>query len=269
MVMDIVESIVLGIFQGIGEFVPISSTAHLIIIPWFLGWDKHELTFDVGLHLGTFLAVVFYFWKDWVGLIRSFFSALRYGRINSNDDKLVWFIILATIPGATFGWFLEDKAETIFRSPLIISIFLISMGVLLLLADRFTGKCKSLEDITWKDAVIIGISQAIAIVPGVSRSGITITAGLFQNLKREVAAGFSFLLSAPIILGAVILKSPYIIQNFFELNFFIGFITSVLFGFLSIKFLLQFVQNRSYTVFVVYRFIFGLLIILIWFLEMR
>ena len=265
--MNILESIVLGIFQGIGEFFPISSTAHLIIIPWLLGWDKHGLAFDVGLHLGTLIAVVSYFWKEWVGLVRSFFRTLRYRRTESNDDKLIWFIILATIPGAGFGWALEDKAETVFRSPLIISISLISMGLLLFLADRITRKSKSLEDVTLLSSVIIGISQAIAIIPGVSRSGITITACLFQNLKRDIAARFSFLLSTPIILGAVILKSPYIIQNFLELNFLIGFITSVLFGFLSIKCLLQFVQKRSYTVFVVYRVIFGLLIILIWLLR--
>jgi undecaprenyl-diphosphatase len=247
----LLQSAVLGLVQGLTEFLPISSSAHLILVPYFLHWEDPGLSFDVALHLGTLVGVLAYFWRD-------FWDMLTL----PDHRKTLGFLIVATIPGAIFGLLFEHKAEDAFRSPHLIAWALIVMGALLALADRKARGLKSIPDLTWTDALIIGISQALALIPGVSRSGITITTALALGYKREEAARFSFLMSAPIIAGAGILKMKAILMAPDKAALGAGFICSALAGFLAICALMKFVQTRSYMPFAVYRWILGLFVLL-------
>ncbi|MFZ5907762.1 MAG: undecaprenyl-diphosphate phosphatase [Nitrospirota bacterium] len=240
------EAIILGIVQGVTEFLPVSSTAHLILFPWIFGWEGSvdTLTFDIALHAGTLCALLLCFWRDWLDLF------LR-------KQKLLGLIVLATVPGGVAGYFLNDIVEHSLRSPVLISIMLIVVGIIMLLAEKNLKK-KSMETIGFQDALLIGIAQALAIVPGVSRSGITISAGLFTGLKREEAARFSFLLSTPLIAGATLLHGK---KAFFgEVNhdiilFGAGLSASFITGYFAIKFLLGFLKRYPMNIFVYYRFV--------------
>jgi len=258
--LTILQAVILGLAQGLGEFLPISSSAHLVLIPWLFRWTDPGLTFDVALHVGTLVAVVIYFWKDWWQLIIKGFTDAR-----SAKGRLFWYLVAASVPGAMSGFLLEDKAETVFRSPILIALMLILMGILLYWADRRSAKKIEINHITFGTSIFIGISQALAIVPGVSRSGITMTTGLLMGLNREGAARFSFLLSTPIIFGAAMVKLPGVISNssVFTVNFAIGMLVSCITGIASIGFLLRYVQTRNFLPFVWYRFILGALVILI------
>ncbi len=251
---------ILGLAQGLGEFLPISSSAHLVLIPWLFGWTDPGLTFDVALHLGTLVAVVIYFWRDWWHLIINGFSDVR-----SVEGRLFWYLAVASIPGAIGGYLLEKKAETIFRSPALIAIMLILMGVLLYWADRRSTKKIEMNQITFGTSLSIGISQVLAIIPGVSRSGITMTTGLFMGVTRAGAARFSFLLSTPIIFGAAMVKLPGVISNSSGIttNFLVGTVVSCIAGIASIGFLLRYVQTRNFLPFAWYRFSLGALMIVV------
>jgi undecaprenyl-diphosphatase len=246
------EAIILGIVQGLTEFLPVSSTAHLILFPWFLNWrgEINTLTFDVALHAGTLLALILFFWRDWLELI-------------FKKQRLFGLIILASSPAGVAGFLLNDIVENNLREPLVISIMLIAVGILMLVAER-TDKYKGLEKTGLKDSLIIGLAQAIAIIPGVSRSGITISAGLFRGFEREAAARFSFLLSTPLIAGATALhlKEALISQTNHDFRlFFAGIITSFITGFIAIKFLLKFLKKNPLNLFVYYRFVLSAVII--------
>ncbi len=245
------EAIVLGIVQGFTEFLPVSSTAHLILFPWFFNWsgEVNTLTFDIALHAGTLLALLLCFWKDWIDLI------LR-------KQRIFLLIVVASIPAGIAGFFLNDLAEHTLRSPLLISLMLIVVGVVMLIAEK-AYKYKNVENTGLVDAVIIGIAQAIAIIPGVSRSGITISAALFSGFEREAAARFSFLLSTPIIAGAAVLHfRKAIAQGSHDLQLFaVGLITSFVTGFIAIKFLLHFLRRHPLNLFAYYRFILAVVII--------
>lgn len=254
--MNLFQAFVLGVVQGIGEFLPISSSAHLVLVPWFMGWPWFGLTFDVALHVGTLFAVVAFFWRDWLVLAA---DGLRGRR--TNNGRMFWYLVIATVPGAIIGYMLEDYAETIFREPLVIAVMLIVMGLILWLVDTRAGSIKSIEQIDLKDSLFIGFSQALAIIPGVSRAGITMTAGRFLNLDRETAARFSFLLSTPIIFGAGVSQIPDISAAELNGGFILGVITSAVVGFLSIKFLLNYLTRRSFMLFVWYRLALGVLVI--------
>jgi len=248
----VLEAIILGVVQGFTEFLPVSSTAHLILFPWFFGWtgEVDTLTFDIALHSGTLIALLACFWKDWIELI-------------TKKQKLFGSIILASIPAGVAGFLLNDFAEKALREPLIICLMLVAVGFLMLIAEK-ANKYKDMEKTGLKDAVIIGIAQAIAIIPGVSRSGITISAGLFRGLKREASARFSFLLSTPIIAGATMLHCKKLItaQETYDLRLFaIGLITSYITGLIAIKFLLNFLKKHPLNVFVYYRFMLAVVII--------
>lgn len=258
--MSLLEAIIMGLVQGVGEFLPISSSAHLILVPWLFKWPDPGLTFDIGLHLGTLVAVLIFFWKDWVQLLKGGIRGMR-----TTEGRLFWFLVMATIPGALIGFLLESSAETIFRAPLLIAIMLIIMGVVLYWADQRGKKRVSLEHITMGTALTIGLSQALAIIPGVSRSGITMTAALLLGLKREDAARFSFLLSTPIIFGAGVIKLPELISHpaLITGNFIIGIVISALAGLASIGFLLKFLQTRNFLPFAWYRFLLGALVIIL------
>jgi undecaprenyl-diphosphatase len=250
------EAIILGIVQGITEFLPVSSTAHLILFPWFFNWsgEVDTLTFDVALHAGTLLALILFFWRDWIDII-------------FKKQKLFGLIVLASIPAGVAGFLLNDIAENDLRKPLLISLMLIAVGFLMLIAEK-ANKYKNIEKTGLKDAIIIGIAQAIAIIPGVSRSGITISAGLFRGFEREASARFSFLLSTPIIAGATILhiKDAFTSQVNYDFKVFsIGIITSCITGFIAIKFLLNFLKKYPLNLFVYYRFMLSAVIIInIW-----
>jgi len=265
--LDILQSIILGIVQGITEFLPISSTAHLTLIPWFFSWQDPGLAFDVALHIGTLLAVIYYFWPDLLVIIREFVqSVFTWSFKNYPNGKTGLFIIIATIPGALFGFVFEEQASGVLRHPLAIALSVFFFGVILYLSDRFSRKQKGISDMKVLDCLIIGIAQALAIIPGVSRSGATITGGLVRNLKRDEAARFSFLLSTPLILGAVLLESRHLDYPTVTSSPFIGgILTSAIFGFLSIKYLLRYVQTKSYNVFVIYRIALTALILFLYY----
>ena len=258
--MTILQAVILGLAQGLGEFLPISSSAHLVLIPWLLRWTDPGLTFDVALHAGTLVAVVLYFWKDWWQLILKGFTDVR-----SVKGRLFWYLVVATVPGAIVGFLLEKKAETLFRSPVLIAIMLIFMGIFLYWADRRSSKKIEINNITFGTSLFIGISQALAIIPGVSRSGITITTGLLMGLNREGAARFSFLLSTPIIFGAAMVKLPGLISDpsAITVDFTIGMAVSCITGIASIGFLLRYVQTKDFLPFAWYRFVLGALVIII------
>ncbi len=258
--MTPLQAAILGLAQGFGEFLPISSSAHLVLIPWLFRWTDPGLTFDVALHIGTLVAVVLYFWKDWWQLIGKGFTDAR-----SAKGRLFWYLAVASVPGATAGFLFEKKAETMFRSPVLIGAMLIAMGILLYWADRRSVKNIEMNDITFRASILIGISQALAIIPGVSRSGITMTTGLLTGATREGAARFSFLLSTPIIFGAAVVKLPEVISNssLITVSFTIGMLVSCVTGIISIGFLLRYVQTKNFLPFAWYRFILGGLVIMI------
>jgi undecaprenyl-diphosphatase len=248
----VAEAIILGVVQGLTEFFPVSSTAHLIVLPWFFGWkgDVNTLTFDVALHAGTLTALLFCFWKDWAELF-------------TKKQKLLVKIIFATIPAGVAGFFLNDIIEKSLREPFVISVMLITVGFVMLAAEK-AEKYKDVEQVNYLDALTIGIAQVTALIPGVSRSGITISAGLFKSMKREASARFSFLISTPIIAGATLLHLRKLLtsqgNHDFQL-FSVGIITSSITGFLAIKFLLAFLKKYPLNIFVYYRFILAVVII--------
>lgn len=262
--MTILQAIIYGIVQGLGEFLPISSSGHLAALPQIMNWQDPGLAFDVALHLGTLLAVVVFFWRDWMDLI---FSGVT--RPKSKDGKLFWFIVFASVPGAIIGKLFEKQAESAFRNLALIGVMLIVMGIILYFADKMASNRVTIEKIGLRRSLIIGFSQALAIIPGVSRSGVTMTAGLFTGLKKEDTAKFSFLLSTPIVFGAGILKLKDMIHmpSSEVTPFIIGMVTSAIVGFIAIKFLMDYLKRNGFGIFVIYRFIVGSLFIAIYFLK--
>lgn len=261
--MNILQSIILGLAQGLGEFLPISSSGHLVILPWLFNFKDPGLAFDVALHWGTLIAVLAYFGKDWVRLLSSLFGRGQNDSIKQ-DRKMLGMIIIASIPGALFGYLLDDWAETSFRAPLLIAGTLAIMGLILGWSDKVGKKERNFETIGLGDSILIGISQAIAIIPGVSRSGATISMALFRNINREAAARFSFLLSTPIIFGAGLVKVPELVNEGITSGIIIGTFIAALSGFLSIKYLLRYIQTKNYRPFVWYRIGLAILIVIVY-----
>lgn len=268
-IVNIFYALLLGAVQGITEFWPISSSAHLVILPWLFKFPDPGLTFDVALHLGSLLAILIYFYKDWGRLLGAFFQSLgkKYAFFD-NNQRLAWYLIFASIPGILVGFFLESEAESVFRLPLVIAFTMIGLGVVLYLIDKKEGK-RNLKSLDVKDSLIVGISQALAIIPGISRSGITITAGLWRGFSRKEATRFSFLLATPIIFGAAMFKSKDIFMGKVSLDtiFLAGILSSAVFGFLAIKYLLRFLEKGNFKFFVFYRLIFGTVILLTFYLR--
>lgn len=266
--MNALRAAVLGCLQGAGEFLPISSSGHLIAVPWLLGWPDSGLAFDVALHLGTLAAVAAAFWRDWLRLLRAGGRGLRSGRpLAHPDSRLLVYLALATVPGAVAGKLLEEKAETIFRSPGLVALMMALMGVVLWAADRRAGRATGDEHVSLRDALLIGCAQALALVPGTSRSGATISMALYLGLRREAAARFSFLLALPITAGAALLKVPHLFRGGGETGpVVVGMVAAGVSGFLAIRLLLRYVRARDYVPFVVYRFAFAALVLaaLLW-----
>jgi undecaprenyl-diphosphatase len=200
--MDILQAILLGLVQGITEFIPVSSSGHLVLVPWLLGWPEPGLVFDTFVHWGTLLAVLAYFWRDWLALITAWLRGLVRWDWRDPLARLMWLLIVGSIPAALIGFLLEDFFESLFGEPVWVSVFLLVTAGLLALSERLGSRRREIQDLRWIDSLVIGLGQAAAIAPGISRSGATIATGLFRGLERPAAARFSFLLSTPIILGA-------------------------------------------------------------------
>jgi undecaprenyl-diphosphatase len=255
------QALVLGILQGLGEFLPISSSGHLIVAPWLLGWDVQSLSFDVALHVGTLAAVLWAFRGDWATIAGRTWHGLRQGRpLAEPEGRLLGLLAVGSVPAAVAGLLLEDWAETVFRSPALVAATMALMGVVLFLADRRAQHAGPPAPVTLRDAVLIGCAQALALVPGVSRSGATITMGLFLGYRREEAARFSFLLATPITFGAALLKVPHLFEGADLGPVLIGMVAAAVVGFLSIRVLLTYVRTRTYRPFVVYRLAFAALV---------
>jgi len=258
------QALVLGLIQGLTEFLPISSSAHLSLTPWLLGWKDPGLAFDVALHFGTLVAVLWYFRDEWRKLIIAAVSMIRNRRVQTVEEKRVLFLILATIPGAIGGLLLEEKAETVFRDPKLTASALIVMGIVLWACDRFSKMDRPLGAMRWIDALLVGIAQVFALIPGVSRSGSTISTGRLLKFDRQSAAVFSFLMSMPIIAAAVVLKGPEAVRaNGFSTPLIVGVLSAAVSSWLAITILLRYVSRHSYGIFALYRVIFGVAVLVL------
>ena len=259
--MSIFQAFVLGILQGLAEFLPISSSAHLSLAPYLFGWKDPGLAFDVALHLGTLAAVLWYFRHEWVALTKAGFDIVRTRRVAGDEQWRAVYIVIATIPGAIGGLLLQDYAETVFRAPALTAIALIVMGTLLWAADRFAPQARALRQVRWVDALLIGLAQVFALIPGVSRSGSTMTAGRALGLDRTAAATFSFLMSMPITAAAAVLKVPEALREGITLPIVVGILASGISGWLAISVLLRYVSSKSFGVFAVYRWVLGIVVL--------
>ena len=265
--MPIYQVVVLAVIQALTEFIPVSSNAHLILIPWLFGWNDGGLVFDVALHAGTLLAVVLYFFKDWVQIIGQAFG-LNIG--NDPDLKqnknLLWLLAVGSLPVGLFGYIFNKQAETTWRQPYLIGAMLIIVGIIMWIADRRRTGSKTLNTLQWSDAITVGLAQAFAIIPGTSRSGSTITAGLFRNMTRETAARFSFLLSTPAIAAAVA-KAAWDIHKEggvpadMKIPMIVGIGISGILGAVVIAFFLRYLRRSSLMPFVYYRIVFGIIVV--------
>jgi undecaprenyl-diphosphatase len=266
-IMSLVQVIILAVIQGLTEFLPISSSAHLALAPWLFGWSDPGLAFDIALHLGTLIAVLLYFFRDWVQVIaQAFGSDWGPDPELKKNPRLLWWLAAGSIPIGIFGLLFGKQAESTWRSPYVIGGMLIGVGILMWLAERAGTKTRQISEINFTDSAVIGLSQALAIVPGTSRSGITITTGLFRNLNREAAARFSFLLSTPAIAAAAgkaahdLHKSGGLPHDQ-QLAFLVGILVSAVVGCGVIAFFLRYLRDHTLKFFVYYRIVFGIIVI--------
>jgi len=265
--MPLYQAVVLAIIQGLTEFLPVSSSGHLALAPWLFGWEDPGLAFDIALHLGTLVAVVIYFFKDWVQIVAQGFGfQLGDNAELKQQPRLLWILMLATIPAGAAGVVFGKQAESSWRSPYLIASMMILVAIVMIFAERFSRRAKNLTGVSTADALAIGTAQALALVPGTSRSGITIATGLFRNLNREAAARFSFLLSTPVIAGAA-LKGGWDLHKHGALGagmgvpFVVGIAVSGLVGALVIGLLLNYLRRHGLWVFIYYRIVFGIIVI--------
>ncbi len=284
--MDFLQAVVLGIVQGLTEFAPVSSSAHLVLVPWLLGWPEPSLLFDTVLHLGTLVAVVAVLWREiWI-VLRDWFKSLMPGNGSTKYSRLGWLIIIGTIPGAVLGYLFKDIFEELFGAPIIVGVFLVCTAVFLTLAEKIGNKERTAEQLSTFNSLLVGIGQAIAIAPGVSRSGATMSTARLLGLSRAESARFSFLLSVPIILGAAASQlrglakatasasttastlnaSGHISDNIAVL---VGFLAAVISGYLCISFLLNYLRRRSFYPFAIYCLVVGIGIVAIGLLGIR
>lgn len=275
--MNIIQAIILGIIQGLTELLPVSSSAHLNLFPWLLNWGTLTESFDVALHIGTLFAILVFFFKDWILLIKGGYKQV-VKKEKSIEGKIFWYIVISTIPAGILslildklsGKIIEILAKTLHIQEItiemtLIAIALIIMGIILYIVDKKSKEKIKYKDITLKQSVLISVSQAIAAAfPGVSRSGITMSVGRAMKIDRESVAKYSFLLSTPIVAAAAL----YEMKHFtFDISFFIGVLTSFIVGLLVIKFLLNYLKKGSFKVFAIYRVILGIIILLMCFIR--
>lgn len=260
--MTVFQAIILGLVQGLTELLPVSSSAHLTLIPMIFQWTIPD-SFDVALHFGTLLAIGIFFFKDWIELLKGGYNRI-VKKQTSLESKMLYYIILATIPGGIIGFVLDKYAEDILKNPIIIAIALIVMGTILYFVDKYSKAETEYKDLGLKQTFLIGLSQALAFIPGVSRSGITMTTGRLLGVKREATAKFSFMLSAPIVLGASLYK---FLDFQFSIEALIGIVVSFLVGIFVIKFLLEYLKKGSFKIFAIYRIILGVVVLAIVFIR--
>jgi undecaprenyl-diphosphatase len=261
--MDLsIQALVMGLAQGLTEFIPVSSSGHLILIPWLFGWKDpfiDSLAFSVMLHMGTLLALLVYFWRDWLTLIPAGLATIRDRSFKGDANrKMAWLIVAATIPAVLVGPLLNDWIESAVREPAKVALMLCVGAAILWLADRWGSKAREMDSLTLGGAFAIGVAQVLALVPGISRSGISIAAGLFQGLNREAAARFSFLMATPVVAGAGLWEARKLLTHEAGVNpearlVAIGFVTAAISGLLAIRFMLAFLRRQPTTVFVAYR----------------
>ncbi len=269
--MTLIQSIILGIIQGLTEFLPISSSAHLVITPYLLGWNipaQDGFIFDVLVQLGTLLAVIIYFRDDLFHIIKAVIEGLiRRRPFAEADARLGWLLVLATIPAVVVGIFFKGLVESAFASPLAAGLFLVGTAVLLILAEWLGKRKRKMDSLNWLDAVVVGIFQAVALLPGISRSGATISGGMFRNLERPSAARFSFLMSVPVMIAAGtvaivdLIGSPTPTGQIPTLL--VGFVMAAVVGYLAIRWLLGYLSRRSLFIFAVYCLGVSLLVIMV------
>ena len=259
--LELLQAIILGIVQGLTEFLPVSSSGHLLLGQYFLGLDQNRfgLSFDVALHMGTLVAVVSYFWRDLIRMVRAFLRSFVYRNLkNDPDQRLAYLVIASAVPAALIGFLFEDFFEDTVRSPWVVVFNFILVGVLFIVGEAVGTRTRRASKLGFGEALSIGLAQAMALVPGVSRSGATITLGLLLGLRREEAAKFSFLMSVPIIAGAGNLKVAQVIAAGMDTQqivlFVVGFVTSAAIGYVTIRFLLNYLTNHSLRAFAYYRF---------------
>ncbi len=261
--MNIIQAILLGLLQGATEFIPVSSSGHLVLVPWLLGWPEPGLVFDTVVHWGTLVAVLVYFWRDWWTLLGAWLRGLRRRDWSDPDARLMWWLILGSLPAAVIGFLLEDFFESLFGQPAWVSLFLLVTAALLALGEWLGRRTRGLGDLNWRDALVIGLGQAAAIAPGISRSGSTMTVGLLRGLERAASARFSFLLGTPIILGAGFFKLTDLLAAPDPLAqapmLLAGFGAAAVSGYLCIWFLLRYLQRGRFYPFALYCALFGLL----------
>lgn len=261
---EVVEAIILGVVQGLTELLPVSSSAHLYLLSeFFFKWTISD-SFDIALHFGTLLAICIFFFKDWINLIKGGFNKV-FKKEDSTEGRIFWYIVAATIPAGIIGLIFEHYLEGYLKQPLIVATALIVMGILLYVVDKKSKSEVSYENMTFKQAFLIGISQVLAFIPGVSRSGATITVGRALRVDRESVAKYTFLLSTPIVFAATVLK---IFDFQFSVAFFAGVLTSFLVGLVVIKFLMEFIKKRSFKVFAIYRVLLGIVVYITFFVRM-
>jgi len=260
--MDLIQAIILGIIQGATEFIPVSSSGHLVLVPWLLGWEPPGLIFDTVVHWGTLVAVLAYFWRDWWNLITAWLRGLVHWDWRDPDARLMWLLVVGSIPAVIIGYLLEDFFESLFGQPVWVCVFLMVTAGLLASAEWLGKKTRDLDDLRWPDALVIGLGQAAAIAPGISRSGATISVGLYRGVKRAAAARFSFLLGTPIIFGAGLFK----VIELFSIPggaaqapaLLVGFLAAAVVGYLCIWFLLRYLQRGKLYPFAVYCVLLGI-----------
>lgn len=264
--MDLFRAAILGIIQGLSEFLPISSSGHLILVRALFQWPDQGLSFDVGLHIGTLLAVLAYFWRDWLSMFASGLVDLRDHKLRMNayrpESRLLWLLALGSLPAAVIGLPLDKWFEENVRQAWMVALMLAAVATVMVVAEKRGSRDRTLSGIGVKDAIIIGLAQACALVPGVSRSGATMSAGLFRDLSRNDAARFAFLLGTPAFVGAAAVKSKDIADGPMS-EFFIGFVCAAVVGFLAIHLLLRYLRTRSLLPFIVYRYALAALTIVI------
>lgn len=273
--MDMIQALILGLVQGLTEFIPVSSSAHLVLVPWALNWDRPGLLFDTMLHWGTLVAVLSYFWRDWIAIVRGFLRSLTTpgpwrnvagGRLADPNSRLAWGIILGTIPAVILGFLFKDFFENLFETPIAVAGFLLVTAALLIASEWLGRRMRDLSALNLPDALAIGLAQAAAIAPGISRSGATIAAGLGRGLTREAAARFSFLLSTPAIVGAGLLQILDALSGSGAAlplaTIITGFVAAAVSGYLCIKFLLAYLRRGRLYVFAAYCAILGVAVLL-------
>jgi undecaprenyl-diphosphatase len=257
-----IQALIMGLVQGLTEFIPVSSSGHLILVPWAMGWKDpfiDSLAFSVMLHMGTLLALVLYFWRDWLTLIPAGLASIRDRSLADDPDrKMAWLLVVATIPAVLVGPLLNDTIESWVREPARVAAMLCVGAAILWLAERWGSKVREIESMTFGGALAIGVAQVLALVPGVSRSGISISAGLFEGLNREAAARFSFLMATPVVAGAGLWEARKLLTGEAGVHpetrlIVIGFIAAATSGVLAIHFMLEFLRRQPVTLFVVYR----------------